>query len=83
MRLFFISICIGIKKINLIQIYFYRSEHEHNNPEVALFDMFKNEDSGLLSMGKFLAVSIFILCLLIPFRFVSQILCYDCVQKLR
>lgn len=32
---------------------------DQTKPEEALFEMFKNEETGLLSMGKFLAVIIY------------------------
>lgn len=32
-------------------------EGSHKNADDVLFDMFKNEDTGLLPVGKFLAVS--------------------------
>jgi hypothetical protein len=38
----------------------YRArEGTHKNADDVLFDMFKNEDTGLLPVGKFLAVSNF------------------------
>lgn len=37
--------------------YFSQREVEQKNAEDVLFDMFQNEATGLLPMGKFLAVS--------------------------
>lgn len=38
--------------------YFSQREVEQKNAEDVLFDMFQNEATGLLPMGKFLAVSL-------------------------
>lgn len=39
-------------------LYYSQREQEQKNAEDVLFDMFRNEDSGLIPIGKFLAVSI-------------------------
>lgn len=47
-------------KVRLNESIYYRSrEQDQKNAEDVLFDMFKNEDTGLLPIGKFLAVSHF------------------------
>lgn len=38
-------------------------EGPHKNADDVLFDMFKNEETGLLPVGKFLAVRIFSLAI--------------------
>lgn len=57
--------CLNAREINtmfgfIINLYFYfstRDQDQATNAEDVLFDMFKNEDTGLLAVGKFLAVS--------------------------
>lgn len=44
---------------NMCLIYSARDQDQVRNAEDVLFDMFKNEETGLLPVGKFLAVSSF------------------------
>lgn len=41
----------------IVFLFFRVREGSHKNADDVLFDMFKNEDTGLLPVGKFLAVS--------------------------
>lgn len=50
--------CFNKNNVRLTESNYCRSrEQDQKNAEDVLFDMFKNEDTGLLPIGKFLAVS--------------------------